>query len=154
MVLDKIDYKKVFTYFEEISKIPRGSKNNQAISDYLLAFGKNLGLECRQDEALNVVMIKEASKGLEDVPAIIIQGHMDMVCEKDSDTEHDFFNDGLDLAIDCDYVYAKGTTLGGDNGIALAIAMSILTDETLQQPRMEIVFTTYEEIGMEGASAL
>ena len=154
MVLDKIDYKKVFTYFEEISKIPRGSKNNQAISDYLLAFGKNLGLECRQDEALNVVMIKEASKGLEDVPAIIIQGHMDMVCEKDSDTEHDFFNDGLDLAIDGDYVYAKGTTLGGDNGIALAIAMSILTDETLQLPRMEIVFTTDEEIGMDGASAL
>lgn len=154
MVLDKIDYKKVFAYFEEISQIPRGSKNNQAISDYLLKFGKDLGLECRQDEALNVVMIKEASKGLEHVPAIIIQGHMDMVCEKDSDTEHDFYKEGLDLAIDGDYVYAKGTTLGGDDGIALAMAMALVTDDTLELPRMEIIFTTDEEIGMDGATAL
>ena len=79
MVLDKMDYKKVFSYFEEISKIPRGSRNNQQISDYLYAFGKELGLECYQDEALNVILIKEATAGLEQVPAIIIQGHMDMV---------------------------------------------------------------------------
>lgn len=154
MVLDKIDYKKVFTHFEEISRIPRGSKNNQAISDYLYAFGKENGFECYQDEALNVVIIKEATPGLEDVPAIMIQGHMDMVCEKDSDTKHDFFNEGLDLAIDGDFIYAKGTTLGGDDGIALAFAMSILTDKELALPRLEVVFTTDEEIGMDGAAAL
>lgn len=154
MVLEAIDYKKVFTYFEEISRIPRGSKNNQAISDYLLAFGKEQGLECYQDEALNVVMIKEATPGLEHVPAVMIQGHMDMVCEQDSDTQHDFFNEGLDLAIDGDYVYAKGTTLGGDDGIALAMAMAILTDKELALPRMEVVITTDEEIGMDGAAAL
>lgn len=154
MALEKIDYKKVFTYFEEISRIPRGSKNNQEISDYLYAFGKEHGFECYQDEALNVVMIKEATPGLENVPAIMIQGHMDMVCEKDSDTEHDFFKEGLDLQIDGDYVYAKGTTLGGDDGIALAYAMAILTDDTLELPRMEVVITTDEEIGMDGAQAL
>lgn len=154
MVLEKIDYKKVFTYFEEISSIPRGSKNNQAISDYLFKFGKEQGVECYQDEALNVVMIKEATPGLEHVPAIMIQGHMDMVCEKDSGVEHDFYKEGLDLAIDGDYVYAKGTTLGGDDGIALAMAMAILTDKELALPRMEMVFTTDEEIGMDGAMAL
>lgn len=154
MVLDKIDYKKVFYYFEEISKIPRGSRNNQQISDYLYAFGKELGLECYQDEALNVVMIKEATKGLEHVPAIIIQGHMDMVCEKDSETEHDFFNEGLKLAIDDDFIYAEGTTLGGDDGIALAMAMSMLSDKELAHPRLEVIFTTDEEIGMDGAAAL
>lgn len=154
MVLEKIDYKKVFTYFEEISRIPRGSKNNQAISDYLYAFGKEHGFECYQDEALNVIMIKEATKGFEHVPAVMIQGHMDMVCEKDSDTEHDFFKEGLDLQIDGDYVYAKGTTLGGDDGIALAFAMALLTDKELALPRLEVVFTTDEEIGMDGAAAL
>lgn len=154
MVLEKIDYKRVFTYFEEISRIPRGSKNNQAISDYLFAFGKKHGLECYQDDALNVILIKEATKGLEHVPAIMIQGHMDMVCEKDSDTVHDFFNEGLDLQIDGDFIYAKGTTLGGDDGIALAYGMSILTDEELAHPRLEVVFTTDEEIGMDGATAL
>lgn len=154
MVLDKIDYKKVFSYFEEISKIPRGSRNNQQISDYLYAFGKELGLECYQDEALNVILIKEATVGLEHVPAIIIQGHMDMVCEKDSDTEHDFFKDGLKLAVDGDLIYAEGTTLGGDDGIALAMAMSILSDKELAHPRLEVIFTTDEEIGMDGAAAL
>lgn len=154
MVLDKVDYKKVFSHFEEISRIPRGSKNNQAISDYLYAFGKENGFECYQDEALNVVIIKEATPGLEHVPAIMIQGHMDMVCEKDSDTKHDFTSEGLDLAIDGDFIYAKGTTLGGDDGIALAFAMSILTDKELALPRLEVVFTTDEEIGMDGAAAL
>ncbi|SES99304.1 aminoacyl-histidine dipeptidase [[Clostridium] polysaccharolyticum] len=154
MVLDKIDYKKVFSYFEEISNIPRGSKNNREISDFLLAFGKENGLECYQDEALNVILIKEATPGLENVPAIMIQGHMDMVCEKESETEHDFFKEGLELAVEGDYVYAKGTTLGGDDGIALAMAMSILTDKELAHPRLEAVFTTDEEIGMDGAAVL
>lgn len=154
MVLDKIDYKKVFSFFEEISSIPRGSKNNKGISDYLYAFGKEHGFECYQDEALNVVIIKEATAGFENVPAIIIQGHMDMVCEKDTDTVHDFTTEGLDLAIDGDFIYAKGTTLGADDGIALAYAMAILTDKELALPRLEVIFTTDEEIGMDGAAAL
>lgn len=154
MVLEKIDYKKVFYYFEEISNIPRGSKNNQAISDYLYAFGKEKGLECYQDEALNVILIKEATPGYENVPAVILQGHMDMVCEKNSDTEHDFMTEGLKLRMDGDYIYAEGTTLGGDDGIALAFGLAMLSDESLIHPRLEMIFTTDEEIGMDGAMAL
>lgn len=153
-MLECIDYKKVFYYFEKISSIPRGSKNNQEISDYLVAFAKEHNLSYTQDKALNVVIVKEASAGYETVPSVMIQGHMDMVCEKDSNSNHDFTKQGLDLKIDGDYIYAEGTTLGGDDGIAVAYALAILSDPTLKHPRLEVVITTDEEIGMDGAIAL
>lgn len=153
-VLKDIEYKGIFHYFEEISEIPRGSRNNKGISDYLVKFAKDHQLEYVQDEYLNVVMIKEATKGYEECPSIIIQGHMDMVCEKNSDVEHDFLHDGLDLRVKDDFVYANGTTLGGDNGIAIAYALAILASDEVKHPRLEVIITTDEEIGMDGAIGL
>jgi dipeptidase D len=153
-VLDGIDYKNIFKYFEEISAIPRGSGNMQAISDYLVSFAKEHNLEYIQDEFLNVIMIKEATNGYENAPAVIIQGHMDMVCEKDSSSNHDFEKDGLELVVDGDYVHANGTTLGGDDGVAVAYALAILSDDTLKHPRLEVVITTDEETGMDGVIGL
>lgn len=152
--LEQLDYKGIFKYFSEISKIPRGSGNEKAISDYLVSFAKEHHLEYTQDEANNVIMIKEASAGYENEPAIILQGHMDMVCEKKKDHTHDFLKDGIELIVEGDYLHANGTTLGADNGIAVAYIMAILSDETLQHPRIEAIITTDEEVGMHGAKAL
>lgn len=153
-VLSSIDYKGIFKFFEEICAIPHGSKNNKEISDYLVSFAKKRGLEYRQDEFLNVVIIKEATKGYEDKPTVIIQGHMDMVCEKRPEIVHDFTKDGLELIVDGDFIHANGTTLGGDDGIAVAYALAILDDDSLVHPRLEVVVTTDEEIGMDGAAGL
>lgn len=153
-VLENIDYKGVFKYFGEICCIPRGSGNNQGISDYLMAFAKKRGLFCIQDAFLNVIIIKEASKEQEDRPAVIIQGHMDMVCEKREEISHDFTTQPLDLRIEGDFVYADGTTLGGDDGIAVAYALALLDDETVIHPRLEVIITTDEETGMHGAIGL
>jgi len=150
----EMDYKNVFRFFSEISAVPRGSKNNTAISNYLVDFAKSRGLEYVQDEYENVVIIKEATKGYENSPAIIIQGHMDMVCEKTNDCTHDFLKEGIELFVDGDYVHADRTTLGADNGIAVAYALAFLDDAGLEHPRIEAVFTTDEEIGMEGAIGL
>ena len=152
--LKELDYKKIFYYFSEISAIPRGSKNNTAISNYLVNFAKERGLEYIQDEYENVVIIKEASKGYENAPAIMLQGHMDMVCEKTNDSNHDFLTEGIELLADDDYIHADRTTLGADNGIAVAYSLAFLDDETLQHPRIEAIFTTDEEVGMEGAIGL
>ncbi|MGB8454395.1 MAG: aminoacyl-histidine dipeptidase [Anaerocolumna sp.] len=150
----EMDYKNVFHFFSEISAVPRGSKNNTAISNYLVDFAKSHGLEYVQDEYENVIIIKEASKGYENAPAIIIQGHMDMVCEKSNDCTHDFLTECIELYVDGDYIHADRTTLGADNGIALAYALAFLDDSSLAHPRIEAVFTTDEEIGMEGAIGL
>lgn len=144
----------VFKYFEEISMIPRGSGDEKRISDYLVSFGKGLGLETFQDEALNVIIKKPASKGYENAPTVILQGHMDMVCEKNKGTEHDFTKDPLKLRIDGDFVYATGTTLGADNGIAMAYGMAILADDSIEHPALELLLTTDEETGMKGAMNL
>ncbi|HEX3075284.1 MAG TPA: aminoacyl-histidine dipeptidase [Lachnospiraceae bacterium] len=149
-----IDYKNIFKYFEEISDIPRGSGNMQAISDYLVGFAKQHGLEYIQDDVLNVIMFKEATSGYENAPAVMIQGHMDMVCEKETWIEHDFLTQGIDLIVDGDYLKANGTTLGADDGIAVAYALAILSDNTIQHPRLEVVITTNEETGMDGAIGL
>lgn len=154
MVLESIDYKKIFYYFEEISNIPRGSGNNKQISDYLVNFAKEHNLSYIQDEALNVIITKEASAGYESCPTMILQGHMDMVCEKRADIEHDFMTQGLELMVEGDYIFANGTTLGGDNGIAVASALAILDDDSLVHPRLEVIITTDEEIGLLGAAAL
>lgn len=148
------DYKNIFHYFEEISSVPRCSGDNQRISDYLVNFAKEHNLEYIQDETLNVIIKREATKGYESCPAVIIQGHMDMVCEKTSDTDHDFSKDGLTLMVDGEYLHADRTTLGGDDGIALAYGLALLSDEAYQGPKLEVLITTDEETGMYGAKAL
>ena len=151
--LAEMDYKGIFKYFSEISKIPRGSGNEEEISEYLVRFAKSHGLEYNKDLANNVIIIKEASPGYEYEPAIMLQGHMDMVCEKEKDSTHDFLKDGIKLLVDGDFLHADGTTLGADNGIALAYILALLSDETLKHPRIEAVITTDEEVGMNGAKA-
>ena len=153
-VLQNLEPKLVFDFFEKISDIPRGSGNEKAISDYLLKFGKELGLETIQDEALNIIIKKPASKGYENAPTVIIQGHMDMVCEKNNGTDHDFEKDPLKLRIVDDYIYATDTTLGADNGIAVAYGMALLADNNMPRPALEILITTDEETGMSGAMAI
>lgn len=152
--LEQLDYKGIFRYFSEISEIPRGSGNEQAVSNYLVSFAKEHNLEYTQDEAYNVIMIKEATPGYEEEPAIILQGHMDMVCEKVKDCTHDFLTDGIKLLVKGDYLHADGTTLGGDNGVAVAYILAMLSDESLEHPRLEAIITTDEEMGLNGAKAL
>lgn len=144
----------VFKYFEDISNIPRGSKNERKISDYLYKFAKDLGLEVIQDDGLNIIIKKPASKGYENAPTVILQGHMDMVCEKNKDTVHNFEEDPIKLIVKGDNIYADGTTLGADDGIAVAYAMAILTDDSIEHPALEVLLTTDEETGMTGARAL
>lgn len=154
-MLEHLNPNRVFYYFEEISKIPRGSYNTKQVSDYCVSVANELGLSVRQDELNNVVIKKPASKGYEHSPVLMLQGHLDMVCEKESGVKHDFEHDGLDLMITEDgYVTADGTTLGGDDGIAVAIALAILEDDSLIHPPLEVVFTTEEEVGMDGALGL
>lgn len=152
--IENVKFDRIFYHFEQISKIPRGSGNEKAISDYLLDFGKSLGLECIQDAELNIIIKKPASIGYENAPAVIIQGHMDMVCEKNSDKEHDFEKDPINLVVKGDYIYADRTTLGADDGIAVAYAMTLLEDNTIEHPAIEVLLTTDEEAGMSGAMAL
>lgn len=153
-VLKDLQPRKVFAYFEAISNIPRGSGNEQAISDYLVQFAKDLGLEVKQDEVNNVYIKKPASIGYEKAPTVILQGHMDMVCEKEKDVTHDFLKDGLSLVVEGDWLRAKGTTLGGDDGIAVAYAMAVLADDNLKHPALEVFITTDEERGMTGVAGM
>ena len=153
-VLAHLEPKNVFRFFEEMSAIPHGSYNTKAVSDWCVAFAKERGLEYYQDEANNVIIIKEASAGYENAEPVILQGHLDMVCEKEADCAKDMTVEGLDLAVDGDWVYAKGTTLGGDDGIAVAMGLAALDDDSLPHPRLELILTTEEEMGMEGAAAL
>lgn len=150
-VLANCEPKRVFHYFEKICSIPHGSGNTKEISDYLVSFAKEHGLTYVQDEMNNVVIYKKASKGYENAPVVILQGHMDMVCEKRPDVEHDFTKDGLKLQVKDDYINACGTTLGGDDGIAVAYGLAILEDDTLEHPALEVLITVDEEIGLLGA---
>lgn len=145
---------KLFHFFEEISAIPRGSANEKAISDYLVAFAKERDLWYHQDALFNVIIKKPASAGSEEKPAVMLQGHTDMVCEKLAGVAHDFAVDPLDLIVKDGVLSANGTTLGGDNGAAVACMLTILDDNTLVHPALECVFTTQEEIGLNGAEAL
>lgn len=153
-ILEHCEPRQVFYYFEEIAKIPHGSFHTAAISDYCMQFAHERGLEADQDECHNVVIIKEATEGYEDAEPIIIQGHLDMVCEKESDCPIDFEKEGLSLYVDGDFLKARGTTLGGDDGIAIAYALALLDAKDLPHPRLECVFTTEEEVGMLGATRL
>lgn len=153
-VLSNLEPKEVFSYFEEISSIPRASYHEEKISNYCVEFAKKHHLECIQDELKNIIIIKEATAGYEQEEAIIIQGHLDMVCEKTPDCQIDFDTDGIRLMIEGDDITADGTTLGGDDGIAIAYALAILASDTIAHPRLEVIFTVSEEVGMEGASGI
>lgn len=153
-VLEELEPKKVFQYFEDICGIPRPSYKEKKISDYLAGFAKEHGLEYYQDDLYNVVMIAPATAGYEDEEPLILQGHMDMVCEKEPGHEIDFENEGLKVYIDGDYVTAEGTTLGGDDGIAIAYALAILDSPEIAHPRLEVIITVSEEVGMEGATGV
>lgn len=153
-ILENLEPKSVFGYFEELSQIPRGSGDMEKVSDYCIEFAKEHSLKAVRDAANNVIIYKPASKGYENYAPVILQGHLDMVCQKDEGTGIDFEKDGLELYTDGDYIKAKGTTLGADNGIAVAMIMSILASDDIAHPPIEAIFTTDEEIGMIGAMAL
>lgn len=145
---------KLFNFFEDICAIPHGSGNEKALSDFLVEFAKKRNLEVYQDSSLNVVIKKDASAGYENAPTVMLQGHIDMVCEKLAGVEHDFEKDGLDLIVENGVLRANGTTLGADNGVAVALMMTVLDDDTIKHPALECVFTTEEEIGLNGANTL
>ena len=144
----------VFGYFEEICSIPHGSGNTKLISDYLVNFAKEHGLNYIQDELNNVILFQEGTCGMEDHAPVILQGHMDMVCEKDADCPIDMAVDGLDVTHDGHSVFARGTTLGGDDGIAVAYALAILADKRIPHPPLEVIITVDEETGMFGAAGI
>ena len=144
----------VWKYFAEISKIPRGSKNEKRISAYIVETAKKLGLEVKQDKVLNVVVWKPASKGHENAPSICLQGHLDMVCEKNKDKVHNFEKDPLDLVVKDNFLMANGTTLGADNGIAVATNLALMEDKSLEHGPLEFLFTVDEETGLTGANNL
>lgn len=153
-VLSGLEPERVFYYFEEICKIPHGSYHEKAISDYLVNFAKEHGLKVYQDALYNVVMLVEASEGYEKEEPLILQGHMDMVCEKTPDVDIDMEKDGLQLAVNEKYVYAKNTTLGGDDGIAVAYMLAIAESNEIAHPPLELIITVSEEVGMEGANGI
>lgn len=152
--LNNLKPTRVFQYFEEIAAIPHGSGNTKAISEYCVSFAKSHGLSVNCDEIGNVIIRKPATKGYENHPTVILQGHLDMVCEKSPDSEHDFEKDGLELGVDGDWLFANNTTLGGDDGIAVAMALAILESNELPHPPLEVLLTVDEEIGLLGAAAL
>ncbi|WP_283169765.1 beta-Ala-His dipeptidase [Curtanaerobium respiraculi] len=153
-VLESIEPRPLFHYFEELTRIPRTSHNERAVSDYLVAFAKDRGLEVHRDEALNVIIAKEATPGREGDEPIILQAHMDMVGEKLPDCPKDMETEGVDVLVDGDFITADGTTLGADDGAGVAIALAILDDAELAHPRIEFICTAAEEVGMLGAHAL
>ena len=144
----------VFKYFEEISAIPRGSGDMNAIAQYCVDFAEKHSLKCIRDKSDNVIIYKNGTKGYETSEPVILQGHLDMVCQKDEDCTVNFEKDGLDIFVDGDYIKARGTTLGADNGIAVAMVMAILSSDDISHPPIEALFTTDEETGMFGATAL
>ena len=150
-ILRNIEPKEVLKYFEEICKIPHGSGNTKEISDYVADFAKERNLEYYQDNLNNVIIVKEGTANGE---AVILQGHLDMVCEKASDCIKDMEKEGLDLIVDGDYIKADKTTLGGDDGIAVAMMLALLDNKNIKHPGIEAVFTVDEETGMYGATAI
>lgn len=144
----------VFGYFEKLCSIPHGSGNTKMISDYLVSFAKEQGLKYIQDEVNNVILFGDGTCGMEDHAPVILQGHMDMVCDQDPDCKLDMASEGLDVTHDGVSVFAKGTTLGGDDGIAVAFAMALLADKSIAHPPLEVIITVDEEVGLLGANAI
>ncbi len=154
MALENLQPREVFHYFEEICKIPHGSGNLQKISDYLVSFAKERNLEVTQDAELNVIIKAPGTAGYEDKEPVILQGHMDMVAVSDGTTGIDMKTDSLDVTTDGEYVWANGTSLGGDDGIAVAYSLALLDSRDIPHPPLEVVITTNEETGMFGAAAI
>ena len=153
-VLQNLEPASVFHFFEEICRIPHTSFHEKQLSDYCVAFAKERNLYYEQDELGNVIIIADATEGYEDVEPIILQGHLDMVGDKAPDSDIVLEKDGLRLGIDGDWIYAEGTTLGGDDGIAVAYGLALLDDPSIPRPRLEVVFTVSEEVGLIGASGI
>lgn len=153
-VLEKLEPNRVFHFFEDLTEIPHGSMHTKAISDYFVKFAEDRGLKYSQDSANNVIIKKTATPGYEKAEPVIIQGHMDMICEKNPGCSKNMEKEGLDLFVDGDLIGAKDTTLGGDDGIAVAMALAILDAREIPHPALEVVFTVDEEIGMLGAAAI
>ena len=145
---------KVFDIFAEICKVPRPSKHEERISKWLQDFAAAHGIECVVDEAMNVIMRVPATPGYENHEGVILQAHMDMVCEKNGDVQHDFMTDPIETYVDGEWLKAKGTTLGADNGIGISMALAAITDPELQHPAIECLFTVDEETGLTGAEKL
>lgn len=154
MSLAQLQPSLLWSYFEKITQIPRPSHHEEAIEQFILDEAKRLGLEAQKDEGNNVLVRKKASAGYEGVAGVILQCHLDMVAQKNSDSSHNFLTDPIEAYIDGDWVRAKGTTLGADNGIGVAAALAILADDTLPHPPLEALFTATEETGMDGAKQL
>lgn len=153
-VLSNLEPKKVWQYFEQITKVPRPSKKEEKMVEFLMKFAKDNNLEARRDKVGNVVIRKAATKGMENRKTVVLQSHMDMVCEKNRDVKIDFDNEGITPYIDGEWVKAKGTTLGADDGIGCAAEMAILTDDSVEHGPIECLFTIDEETGLTGAFAL
>lgn len=152
--LKKLDGYKVFEFFHEINQIPRGSGNEQAVSDWLVKFAKDRKLEVKQDKFNNIIIKKSGTTGYEKAKTVILQGHMDMVCEKEKDSNHDFMKDPIAFIVEGDTLRADKTTLGADNGIAVAMALAVLDSKDIPHPPLEALFTTAEETSMGGANGL
>lgn len=153
-VLNSLEPQNVFRFFEEIASIPHGSNNLQKISDYLVAFANERNLKVIRDEALNVIIFKDGTAGYETSAPVILQGHIDMVAVKEENCRKNLETEGLDLEVSDGFISAKGTSLGGDDGIAVAYALAVLDSDTIAHPPLEVVITTNEEIGLLGAAAL
>lgn len=153
-ILSGLKPQEVFYYFEEISRIPRGTFDTRAVSDYCVKFAKKRSLEVIQDDLNNVIIKKPGTAGYEQSEPVIIQGHLDMVCEKGKNSDHDFTKDPLQLYVEDGFVKARDTTLGADDGIAVAIALALLDSRDIPHPPLEILFTVDEEVGMDGAKEI
>lgn len=151
MAVLNVEPKEIFHFFEEINQIPRGTFNTKAVSDYCVEFAEKRGLEVIQDEWNNIIIKKPGTAGYEQSEPVIIQGHLDMVCEKTAGSNHDFTKDPIEMYVEDGFVTAKDTTLGGDDGIAVAMALAVLDSDTIAHPPIEAVFTVDEEVGMTGA---
>lgn len=150
-ILGHLEPQNVFKFFEEICAIPHGSGNTKEISDYLVSFAKEKRLVHYQDKLGNVIIVKEASNGYENSQSLIMQAHIDMVCEKEIDNTKDMSKEAVELVVNDDLISAKGTTLGADDGIGVAYILAVLNDDSLVHPKIEAIFTVDEEIGMLGA---
>ncbi len=152
--IKNLEPKLLWKYFDEVRKIPRCSKHEEKIREFLINFAKDQKLDLKTDKSGNVVITKPASKGMENKPIVILQSHMDMVCEKNSDVKHDFTQDPIKLKLKGDILTAEGTTLGADDGIGVATSLAILEDKSLKHGSIEALFTVDEETGLTGAFAL
>jgi dipeptidase D len=144
----------IWKHFEQILKIPHCSGNETALGDYIISHAKNLNLEWKRDDVGNVVVSKKAASGKEKAPGVILQGHIDMVCEKNSDVDHDFTKDPILTEKKGEWISAKGTTLGSDNGIGVAAALALMEDDTMAHGPLEFLFTVDEETGLTGATKI